>query len=248
MLILIDGTGDWDDPTYERDFENSFLNRLRRNYTGSVRYWRGPWLVDVNSAETRGEVLSYLRSLGSAIHQVIIAGYSRGGAIAISVANYLHEHNLNPPALNNIGTFQIPLLLLFDAVNRSSTLENTEYIPPIVQNCLHAKRDPRVLSRWYFGNCASNPDPAVNYRETQFFCTHAGMGGTPWTGDFPTRLVVDPTSVHAPRGRGDSGFTYSSTPVATITQAQDVQNSERIRVWMNSKIQLAGLAGDNLVI
>ncbi|MES2774754.1 MAG: hypothetical protein V4722_11250 [Bacteroidota bacterium] len=252
ILVLIDGTGVFDDATYRSDFQNGFLKRLERNFTGhgEVRYWRGPITFDIDSAGIRDEVVAFLmsgRGTGPA-HQVVIAGYSRGAAIAISVANFLHHQNLYPPAFDVNGSFDIPLLLLFDAVNRSSTLEETEYIPPTVQKCFHAKRDPRVTSRWYFGNCASNPADSIDYRERHFFCTHAGMGGCPWTGDHPERSVVDPSSVHTPRGRGDSGFTYLPHLAPIITEEEDTHNSEKIALWMNQQIATTSLAAHNLIL
>lgn len=59
-------------------------------------------------------------------------------------------------------------------------------IPPNVQNAYHALRDPRIMSRWYFGNCGTS---GANLILQRFPCTHSAMGGQPWAGDHPLRYI-----------------------------------------------------------
>lgn len=246
MLLVIDGTGDADDTVYRRDFENSFLRRLWRNYTGRKHYWRGPNLMGLECAEILNETMRYLNHIGGVNEEIIIGGYSRGAAIAIALTHALERHRRFPPALDYIGSFSIPLLILFDAVDRDITMPehyNTQRIPAIVGLCLHAVRNPLVESRWYFGNCGLDAEPEVELKKQMFYCTHAGMGGTPWTGDHPMRRGPLDVNLSTDLRRPVYG-----PDVPTITEAQDVENSERIRQWMNRKIALAGLNVNNLTI
>jgi hypothetical protein len=72
-------------------------------------------------------------------------------------------------------------MMLFDAVNRSLSL-NAATIPGNVKYAYHAMRNDVVGSRPWFGHCGTSiesPGVLVTYR---FNATHAGVGGTPWSG------------------------------------------------------------------
>lgn len=239
-LILIDGTGEADDALYRRDMENGFLKRIFRNYTGDKRYFRGPTLLGGECIDIRNHALHSI--MDAASHELIIAGYSRGGAIAISLCHTIQQSLIRRRGLSMLGDVNIRLLILFDAVDRSAGLPNheTELIPDIVEKCVHAKRDPSVDSRSYFGNCGLQAVPGVNFSLRAFTCTHAAMGGTPWTGDHPVRTIMVPST------RIGRDFDYRYEP--TITEEQDNAGSERVRQWINREINFTGLSGNGLYI
>ncbi len=241
ILLLFDGTGEADDEVYRRDFHDAFLRRIYRNYSNQRHYWRGPSLFGMECDETMFEAAR--RISDGANHDLIIAGYSRGGAIAIALCYHIQRRNLYPRPLEMMGTMRIPLLILFDAVNRSTELSisDTATIPNIVENCIHVRRDPVVESRWYFGNCGMDAEAGVNFITSTFFCTHAAMGGTPWTGDHPTRSRRIPDTSSWQRD-------FRTVYEPTITREQDVAGSLAVQRFVNQKIQALGFATDNLQI
>lgn len=123
------------------------------------------------------------------------------------------------------------------------------YNPPIpsnVKNAYHAMRDPAVQSRWYFDNCGKTG--SKNLQSKTFYCTHAGMGGLPWSGDHPVRMKKV-----APIGNTGMSVTTSATlwgapsyqlvqdPGAfepTITESVDFANSAAVWAWMNARLAL----------
>lgn len=241
ILLLIDGTGESDDEVYRSDFHNGFLRRMHRNYSDQKHYWRGPSLMGLECDEIMFSVAR--RISDGANHDLIIAGYSRGGAIAIALCHHIQRRNANPAPLEMMGTMRVPLLILFDAVNRSSELSisDTAIIPAIVENCIHVRRDPAVESRWYFGNCGMDIQNGVNLITYTFFCTHAAMGGTPWTGDHPTRERRVPDTSSWQRD-----FRIEHEPI--ITQEQDVAGSLSVERFVNRKIEALGFSTHNLHI
>ncbi|KAB0679844.1 thioesterase domain-containing protein [Aureimonas leprariae] len=182
----IDGTGVVNDAQYERDMRNSFVSQLSRDSRFKVRYYtRGPW-SDGGTAKAISKTM--LREIETRVHQrggipvgrLVLAGYSRGGAIAIRVARELGEHG-----------HKVHCLLLFDAVDMSLAIAASR-IPANVRYCFHAMRDPMARSRSSWGNCGTEreiKDDAVTYfRWQRFTCTHGGMGGVPWK-------VADPDGI-----------------------------------------------------
>ena len=184
ILGGIDGTGDSDDGVYANNFAASNVTKLCGN-AGSFSisgYLRGPaW----HGSSTQGKANAItgwieqqikahqkLNAGGTGVQiaqpKVFLTGYSRGGAAVINAAHQLKRKGV-----------EVHCMLLFDAVDRS-TMGDTDEIPNNVNWVFHAMRDPRAGSRESFGNCGTKAAPGVTYYSKQFFCTHGGMGGTPW--------------------------------------------------------------------
>ena len=192
MLIGIDGTGsaylgmsklDGSIPPEERqgydtDMKTSFVRELVREYSGpgGGMYFRGPGLTGDECAEIARQCMIAARvplQLGSVIH---LAGYSRGGAIAIALSQQIRAEF--PDA-------RIPVMALFDAVDRETKLADLQTIPGNVEIAFHARRDRIVGSRFYFGNCGTAAEPPCKLVQLTFVTTHGGMGGVPWIGQPP---------------------------------------------------------------
>jgi hypothetical protein len=181
MIIFggVDGTGVWNNREYAEIFEHSFVATLCRSWTvGPRNYVRGPVTADnkpvdstyLAAVQTYRHVLSHWKTGESA---VFLAGYSRGGAAVIEVAKWLRDKEI-----------PVECLILFDPVDRTgqvgSPLRNTPIVDT-VKTVIYAKRSPAAKSRESFGNCGltmwnGQPTP---YRE--FFATHGGLGGVPWS-------------------------------------------------------------------
>jgi len=182
MLIGIDGTGsaylgmsklDGSIPPEERqgydtDMKTSFVRELVREYSGPGRgmYFRGPGLTGDECDEIARQCMIAARvplQLGSVIH---LAGYSRGGAIAIALSQQIRAEF--PDA-------RIPVMALFDAVDRETKFADLQTIPGNVEIAFHARRDRIVGSRFYFGNCGTAAEPPCKLVQLTFVTTHGGM-------------------------------------------------------------------------
>lgn len=185
IYIGIDGTGPYSSEAYMTQFENSFVKTLvtktalsiPNNAAGKQFYIPGP----KNDGLITG-MLARLASVAAELHfntteksplkpmprRIFMTGYSRGGAAAIEACHALKAKGI-----------AVHGLLLFDAVDRTNTIENTK-IPSNVAYCAHAIRSPQTRSRDLFGNCGTKYDSSVQYHQNYFYTTHGGMGGTPW--------------------------------------------------------------------
>ena len=245
MLICIDGSGPYTDFQYAYEFRNSFVRNLWRNYDATKYYHRGPSTAGHECQEIFDDALRNIvgfRQRNREDTQIIIVGWSRGAAIAIELAWELQTYRdattydgteERMRYETHLSSFTIPCMILFDAVDRNWSLGRTSQIPSIVQNCYHAIRDPNVHSRDVFGYAIDGEHPSqpgVNYVARTFFCTHAGMGGTPWTGDHPVMQVCESVEAHA------EYVDCVGPTIPIITQEQDIANAEQIRIWMNNNI------------
>lgn len=236
MLIGVDGTGPADDGEYERAMRNSFVSRLVRESreTYSV-YRRGPALLGVECEGMAAQLVEVIQQRVAGAPddtRIFLAGYSRGGAIVIRMAQLLQH---NPYAGGASSPLRIAFMALFDAVDREP-LSDTSVIPGNVDIAYLARQDyESSASRPYFYNwgltsdCGSSIEPPGVLRTQQFRATHAGMGGVPWTGDHP--LAWD--------GSGDPRYPTSYTPA--ITEAQDRAGSAAVHDWMWRKMRLHGM-------
>jgi hypothetical protein len=186
MLIAIDGTGvgPWElsNPdgslaaqgvtAYDNDMRNSFIRQLVRDYRGPGRgmYFRGPTLTGSECSMIAGFCMTAARVSQDAKHPIHLAGYSRGGAIAIEVARRIR---LEFPEA------RIPVMALFDAVDREREFADLTIIPGNVDFAFHARRDQIVHSRDYFSNCGTMAEPPCKLESLTFVTTHGGMGGVP---------------------------------------------------------------------
>lgn len=178
IFLGVDGTGPINDDTYAKDFASSHVRRMWKEWHSPEKlYRRGP-----SGEGMATDAIAYLAhnwvrekwtehqkvATQASPTRVFLSGYSRGGAIVIDVANRLNY-------------FKIPVhaMFLFDAVDRSG-LRFVDKIPTNVTACYHAVRSKAAGSREIFGNCGRAAPASVAYTEKGFFCTHGGVGGTPW--------------------------------------------------------------------
>jgi hypothetical protein len=181
----IDGSGLWNNDKYAKDFEHSHVNVLYKSWSyGPRRYERGPDMTDTKPADSTiwtgaliaDHVESHWKPGNSA---VFLAGYSRGGAAVIEAAHFLKQRYI-----------PVECLILFDPVDRSALMgwpwRNTPIVDT-VRTVIYAKRDPGAQSREIFDNCGLKMWNGQHTRHAfpntfkEFFATHAGLGGVPWT-------------------------------------------------------------------
>jgi hypothetical protein len=187
MLIGIDGTGagpflsfdlgGWlppeERPGYYADMKSSFVRELVQEYQGEwgSNYFRGPTLLGEECGAIADACMKFARSPIASGAPIYLTGYSRGGAIAIEVAKRIRAE---------FPQVRIPVMALFDAVDRELTFGDLQTIPGNVDLVFHARRDRIVGSRVYFGNCGTKAEPPCALVQQTFVTTHGGMGGVPW--------------------------------------------------------------------
>lgn len=224
IIAGVDGTGDANDATYRADMANSYVNVLvRRALARGAKgaYHRGPTLLGNETGPLGAWAQNIIRNnlTGVSDPKIVLTGYSRGGASAITAAQLL--------ALRGIS---VDVLVLFDAVDRSVTAM-ADTIPPNVKKVFHARRSLRALSRVYFGNCGTSSIPFVtSYTQEHFLCTHGGVGGCPWWNS-PSR----PATVRLSDIISEDGI-----PTA-VTYQQDLAGAATTWTWMAPKLSAEGI-------
>jgi len=143
---------------------------------------------------------------------VHLTGYSRGGGIAIALAKQIRRE------LPNV---RIPVIALFDAVDREVGLGNLQTIPGNVDCVFHAMRDQIVRSRVYFGNCATSAEAPCQLNKLTFVTTHGGMGGVP---------LGDSTELSA----------ELDEKVIAISPAMEQHQSDLVHRWMWTNLRKKG--------
>ena len=132
MMFIVDGTGEEDGRTYEREMAGGFCKRLEDLAGG--RYWRGPTTLGRETAGIADKVLAAVlkwRQGPQRPGKLFLAGHSRGGAAVIYVAHELSKRSIDVNAM-----------FLFDAVNRTGNLfRDADTVPGNVGHCYHAVRD-----------------------------------------------------------------------------------------------------------
>jgi len=241
IFFGVDGTGPDDNVTYSADFENSHVRTMWKTWhTTSKGYIRGPSLAGSETAALRDKGLIWIKdelakhkiAAGSGDqNRVFLAGYSRGGAAVISLSYKLMEAGI-----------PVHAMMLFDAVDRSS-IGNTDTIPFNVGMCFHALRDPKAGSRESFGNCGRKWNPAVAYTEKTFFCTHGGVGGTPWKKNGKSGKIEELETKHKVAATLLGGYAGKKLAdehdFTNVTVEQDKQGSAASWTWMEQKLKLA---------
>lgn len=174
VFVGVDGTGPYSDSDYSTEFADSYVKRLSKSHKFHFKaYIRGPGLdggvtgILAAMAATRAELCVKAARAGMT-PRVFLGGYSRGGAAVLEAA-----HKLKAKGIKVHG------LLLFDAVDRSTSITST-VVASNVSISRHAFRDPKTNSRNLFGNCGTTNSQGVNALMAKFYTTHGGMGGTPW--------------------------------------------------------------------
>ncbi len=204
LLVAIDGTrsrpDQWRDEatglynSHTRNFFNEYV--LQKGETGAA-YFHGPDKVLGGDAKAilDGAKNYIVGELCKNPNQPInIVGHSRGGLIAIELAQWLKTLTL----CGRTG-FGVNFLGLLDPVDNARELGEIDggRIPGNVRNALAVFRDVRLGSRRIFNTMdAGIEDGALtNYYAVDILGTHAAIGGAPWEGDHIDRW---------PTGRGPS--------------------------------------------
>ena len=198
MLVGIDGTGDPNDFQYQSDNRHSLITELVRATRGM--YFRGPTVDGRSSHHLAMEVAHWIVLNRKRIEgPLFMAGHSRGGAICIVAARFLRDEKV-----------PIECMLLLDAVDRSWS--HAAVIPSNVKFAYHAMRKDEVGSRSSFGHCGTSIESPGVLVKCPFNATHAGVGGTPWSG------------VEAKH------FSDHVTP-AWMTKERDQKGTNEVKTW-----------------
>jgi hypothetical protein len=262
----IDGTGVANNALYDREFANSYVSQLYRSSRFQRRFYtRGPtW----DGGTAKAISIAMLREVEARLHQrssepvsrIFVAGFSRGGAIAIRVCRELAAHG-----------HKVHCLMLFDAVDMSLAIA-AKQVPSNVRYCFHAIRSPQSRSRSSWGNCGTEAqargDRITLFRKQAFLCTHGAVGGMPWDRADPDGVINEALTSpgvsgsfdrlqNHPAGRiarltpmgGVAGGILDAADAAhdwhrrsgrtTITLKQDHAESARVGTWMFNRLDWA---------
>jgi len=249
MMIFagVDGTGPRDPIVYANEFAKSHVKTIFNNWSSPVRFYiRGPNDEGLTTKQ-RGDAAAtfvkthYQQSVGPNTKVfVYLAGYSRGGAAVIDACWTLN--GLNIPVAG---------LFLFDAVDRTNTINSADSIPKNVAACYHAIRDPYAFSRNWFSNCGRTASKATAYSEKTFFATHGALGGCPWKKGGANGAIVESNAWVDSLDAWVNPFssrkvTGSNSGETALTPALDAAQSQKVWNWMSghmtSEIRQANLA------
>ena len=122
FVVLIDGTGPYDDQQYARDFENSFLHQIHKKLgaTKSV-YFSGPGTLGMTtrSRANKGYDSLVARRMQNRKCRLYIAGYSRGGAAAMELAKICAYGKMDGDGQQSVHeVIPIEALFLLDPVSK----------------------------------------------------------------------------------------------------------------------------------
>lgn len=235
MLIAIDGTGPTDDLRYARAMGGSFVSELFHEWEAlGRRSWfsRGPnWSGMSDPIILKQAVRQVETWTSEGDHEIVLAGYSRGGLVSIALASRIRQEDWGK-------NLKIRCLALFDAVDRDIALGGA-VIPGNVANAYHALRDPAVGSRPTFGNCGLVAEPGVHFITKVFYGTHSALGGLPWSGDHP---VVQDRFLVSDEFRTSHSTAYSVKDRATTDAVRDAVATAQVRDWMWRSIAESSVA------
>ena len=219
ILVGIDGTGDISNASYGREMSNSFVAYIIRHSKAKLkRYIRGPGFdgTDMVALVSNGYEFVKLALAANKGAEVLLTGYSRGGAGVIAVAQRLKAD----------GT-RVNAMILFDAVDRAIGVD-TARIPDNVDRVIHARRDASMMSRLSFGNCGTTWGSPTKCEVRLFRGTHGAIGGAHWKcppDKKSTDLIVEAWEI------------ASSTKVS---YAQDLICAKEVWGWVRPRIQKYG--------
>ena len=198
---------------------NSFVRRIVEN-SSSVsqerRYLSGPSGASGSLDESIENGYSFVRSRFRAAQgdsPVLLTGFSRGAAGIITLSRRLEKRNV-----------PVKAILLFDAVDKFAS-SGVSSIPNSVKNVLHVRRHPESKSMPGLASVGKRSSSPTVYEEKLFKCTHAAMGGMPWSwemGQTPSDLI-DEASATASFGTANR----STQTTITFTQEESVSKE----VW-----------------
>ena len=248
----VDGTGDGDNDVYRADFANSHIRRMYQGWQGRSYYNRGPTNSGFSTDEKAAQVVlratefwktaQNLRSpMGT---RIFLGGYSRGAAAVVEAA-YL------------LGKKDIPVhaLLIFDAVDRATGIQNSDTIPSNVTFCYHARRDPAAGSREFFGNTAYNYERKWTFYQQKFFHgSHGAIGGTPWKTFNRRDEVQELTDAQMAAGIIAAGRNTELrrqvilNTYTNVTREQEVAASAASGSWMTLRLEEAKRVAAAIVV
>jgi len=187
-LVAIDGTGsaDWSRFNLKTDKFNSHVANFYKDYKGHGRFWEGPNTVgggvSATVNEAYGAICEALKKYGND-EPLFLVGHSRGGFIAILVAQKLKDK-----PCDKCKKKEIDFLGLYDAVDMYMGAD-ANIIPDNVKFTAHGRRDLKVGSRTSWGNTGTSG--SKKYEQDFFYGTHSAMGGDPWKGDHPKTVTKE---------------------------------------------------------
>jgi hypothetical protein len=193
---IIDGTGALRDATYAKEMQHSFCKQLAERLGSASYYQQGPWFDGLNDGLKAARTVEWLKQKRTADPSVriMLAGYSRGAATVMAVAELLSWDDI-----------PVDSLFLFDAVARHILMTGRS-ISPNVQYCRHAMRsqDPKFVrkyetylldNKWtgawaspltsnvtrpWFSSVGGERGACKNYEKKTFLGSHGALGGVGW--------------------------------------------------------------------
>lgn len=141
MLYIIDGTGPSNDYEYEKSMAGGFCKQLQIK-TGTPHYLRGPTALGITTLDIAKTMLRRINDVQcSKPESIYLAGYSRGGAAIIYIAQQLKSQGQ-----------EVSAMFLYDAVDRALfNFNDLQTIPSTVKRCYHAMRDSSLATYYHDG-------------------------------------------------------------------------------------------------
>lgn len=270
ILLCIDGSGskEW----RKKDGSNSYIQQFNDKFEGSnvfKNFLDGPSFHGLECGGIASEAINFINISLSKIKylygrfnsseptthdnsflaktmsiyddrkiRIVIVGHSRGGAIATYVASQLR--------------FPVYFLGLYDAVNSSSTIPNTDVIKN-VQYAYHAKRNLKRSRLDIMFNQTALSNVSGLYVDAEFSTSHGGIGGDPLASSLipgfndilvhPTALAISDLPYEVAATIQLSVLNLHFTPIFNtgITENLIRTESRKANDWMIQKAQLHGL-------
>lgn len=217
------------------NFINRSLSDLERlNKLGSV-------YEESNTNRHNYSIFSNISSLYKDFNKkirIVLIGHSRGGAIATYVASKLR--------------FPVYFLGLYDAVNSSTTLPNTDMIKN-VQYAYHAKRNLERSRYDLLFNQTALSNVSGMYKEAEFKTSHGGTGGDPFASSLvpgfndilvhPIALAISDLPSEVAATIQQSVLNLHFTPIFNTGMTENLIRTESRKAngWMIQNAQLHGL-------
>jgi pimeloyl-ACP methyl ester carboxylesterase len=185
-----DGTGsqNWSQVDLRRSFVHKMVNQA---ITDHRFYYLGSDDAGGNTENIINRALGRAAGVidNKGVTEINVAGYSRGGFIAVVFCAALKE--LFPKV-------KVPVMTLFDPVDRNLSVRvsggknarspqqgaDGTTITNNVKFVIRAVRDPAYGSRLYMDNCGLWNETGPNIIHNKFSCSHSGAGGLPWDAAF----------------------------------------------------------------
>jgi len=188
-VAVIDGTGAYNDATYNTSMRYSFCHQIAGQLGAAARYERGPSIEGYRIHERGERAAKFLEEgrRGDA-RRLGLAGYSRGGSAAIMAAEILQKKGV-----------RVDAMFLFDPVARHAS-EGGTVVPANVSSLYIARRrlDPALIAKYdhtigplwhsmfhnpmrvFFGETAIRYAASVKAVVSEFRGTHGAIGGVGW--------------------------------------------------------------------